>query len=379
MPPRSIPDVGGSPSTAGHLAHGIGPLGELTVAILGAPMMIRTNDARAAAYLRALWSRCLATTPSGPPVRHVNLPGTAAIPSPEILLRLTSEVTLAGIEHAAGTALMFHAAGVALPDGRVIALVGESGAGKTTATRALCRNDGPTRYGYVTDETVAVDPDLRVRPFAKPLALCESDASAKIQRGPDELELAEPPGSLTLAAVVLLRRDSTHGGGAQETALSKLDLIEALVPHTSALIRLPDPVRRLAALADRCPGYVVTYREAEDLAALLAGRDVAVPDVAHPGDLGDRSHVETGDGSMTAWVGEDDVLTNPEGGFLLVGGRPVRLSSVGVTLWHGMRLGLAGDRLAEYVVARHGRHPDALALLEASRAALSSLHPMPPP
>ena len=114
MPPRSIPDVGGSPSTAGHLAHGIGPLGELTVSILDAPMTIRTNDAAAAAYLRALWSRCLATTPSGPPVRHVNLPGTAAIPSPEILLRLTSEVTLAGIEHAAGTALMFHAAGVAL-------------------------------------------------------------------------------------------------------------------------------------------------------------------------------------------------------------------------------------------------------------------------
>ena len=275
MPETSVPDVGGSPRTADRLTRGIVQPGEVTVAILDAPITIRTNHAAAAAYLRRLWSRCVVDPASHPPVGELHLPGSGPTPSREMLLRLTSELTLAGIDHAAGTALMLHAAGVALPDGQVIALVGCSGAGKSTAVQRLCGKS--VGYGYVTDETVAVDPDLRVRPFPKPLALVESSGDLKAQRAPDELELSPAPQRLSLAAVVFLRRDVNHPDGARVAPLSRLDHLEALVPHTSALTRLSDPVRRLADLVDRCRGYAVSYREADALAQVLPDLNLAAP------------------------------------------------------------------------------------------------------
>ena len=53
----------------------------------------------------------------------------------------------------AGERINLHAGGVADERRRVLALVGPSGTGKTTATLALAR-----RLGYVSDETVSIDP-----------------------------------------------------------------------------------------------------------------------------------------------------------------------------------------------------------------------------
>ena len=54
-----------------------------------------------------------------------------------MLSGLSQQVTLAAIEAARGRAWMLHAAGIATPDGQVVVLVGPSGRGKTTASRAL--------------------------------------------------------------------------------------------------------------------------------------------------------------------------------------------------------------------------------------------------
>lgn len=378
MTSDSVPDVGGGRKTSELRVRGGVSAADVTVSILDTPVTIRTSSALAAAYLRGLWSRCIVEDPPVPPLDALIFPGTGPIPTREMLLRLTSELTMLGIERAAGSALMFHAAGVALKDGRMIALVGESGAGKSTATRALCRTDRPAPMGYVTDETVAVDADLRVRPFPKPLALID-DAQVKVHRGPDDMGLAQAPAHLTLAGIVLLRREAGHEGAPRVERVTHLDLIESLVPHTSALTRLADPVRRLSDLVSRCQGYTVHYREAADLAEVLAGvRWVARgPSDRGLGNGNGRSATVTPDDgwgrSTPARVTNDDVLITPDGAFLLAEGRPVRLGPVGVAVCEGLQAGYRGPQLVEQVTARYGLHPDAQSLIERACAQLAAL------
>ena len=102
-----------------------------------------------------------------------------------MLSSLSQQVTLAAIEAARGRAWMLHAAGIATPDGPVVVLVGPSGRGKTTASRAL-----GAVYGYVSDETVAIDEDGRVWPYRKPLSVIEDFAAPKTQLAPSALGLA---------------------------------------------------------------------------------------------------------------------------------------------------------------------------------------------
>ena len=64
---------------------------------------------------------------------------------------------------------MLHAAGIADADGLVVALVGPSGMGKTTASSYLARHG----FGYVTDETVSIGPGGR-RPAVWSAALAPS-------------------------------------------------------------------------------------------------------------------------------------------------------------------------------------------------------------
>ena len=120
-----------------------------------------------------------------------------------MLSGLSQQVTLAAIEAARGRAWMLHAAGIATPDGAVVVLVGPSGRGKTTASRAL-----GTVYGYVSDETVAIDDDGRVWPYRKPLSVIEDSGARRRQLAPSALGLQPlPDAELRVAAVVLLDRD----------------------------------------------------------------------------------------------------------------------------------------------------------------------------
>ena len=123
-----------------------------------------------------------------------------------MLSGLSQQVTLAAIEAARGRAWMLHAAGIATPDGQVVVLVGPSGRGKTTASRAL-----GAVYGYVSDETIAIDDDGRVWPYRKPLSVIEDPAAPKTQLPPSALGLQPlPDAELRVAAVVLLDRDPSH-------------------------------------------------------------------------------------------------------------------------------------------------------------------------
>lgn len=189
-----------------------------------------------------------------------------------MLSNLSQQVTLAAIEAARGRAWMLHAAGVATPDGQVVVLVGPSGRGKTTASRAL-----GAVYGYVSDETIAIDDDGRVWPYRKPLSVIEDPASPKVQLAPSELGLLPlPDADLRVAAVVLLDRDAAHPEAPLIEATDVGDALGELVSQTSFLHDQPAALRFIAALATATGGIrTVKYREAETLAAII-------PELARP-------------------------------------------------------------------------------------------------
>lgn len=179
-----------------------------------------------------------------------------------LLERLSQRVTLEAITARRGELWMLHAAGLVLPDGRVIVLVGPSGRGKTTASRAL-----GAHLGYASDETVAIDHTGRIFAYRKPLSIIENGVYPKVQRAPSDVGLGDPPDApLQLAAIVLLDRQPD---GPDEPVVSALDLGEALdelVSQSSYLPDLPSPLQYIAALIAPLGGARrVVYREASTL------------------------------------------------------------------------------------------------------------------
>lgn len=183
-----------------------------------------------------------------------------------MLADLSQRVTLAAIDARRGEVWMLHAAGLALDDGRVVALVGPSGRGKTTAAMTLGR-----AFGYVSDETVAIDLAGRVWPYRKPLSVIDDPAAPKHQRTPTDAGMrALPDAPLQLAAVVLLDRRSD---APEEPVIEEVDLGDALadlVEQTSYLPSLETPLQLLAGHLARVGGVQrVIYREASSLVDVL--------------------------------------------------------------------------------------------------------------
>lgn len=182
----------------------------------------------------------------------------------EVAQSLATAATLQGITELRGRALLLHAAGIALDDGRVIGFIGPSGRGKTTASRELART-----FGYVTDETLAVRSDLSVIPYPKPLSVLVG-RPPKQSIAADTLGMRPLPfGPLTLAAMVLLDRRADIS----DAYVEQVDLAEALgsiAPETSSLIALPRPLGDLIDAVQGTGGLRrAVYREAAQLAALV--------------------------------------------------------------------------------------------------------------
>lgn len=177
---------------------------------------------------------------------------------------LTSLATLRAIESRRGELLMFHAAGVADDGGRVAAFVGPSGHGKTTLSSHLGQ-----RYGYVSDETIAIDSDYRVYPYRKPLSVVR-EGKPKQQVSPAEAGLRElPQAPLRLVSLALFERDEAL----TQTTIEPVDFAEAiveLVPQISYLPDVPNPLQTMATLADQVGGFVrIRYSEASSVVDVL--------------------------------------------------------------------------------------------------------------
>lgn len=193
-----------------------------------------------------------------------------------VLVQTTQAITRALIGSQAGRLLMLHAGAVAHPEtGRTVVFVAPGGTGKTTLVRTLA-----DRYGYLSDETVAIDADYRVLPYPKPLSVRRAGAP-KQELSPDDLGLVAAPAEPAVVRLCLLDRDDAHPVP-EVTPLDLLDAITELTPQTSSLYALPDGLRALARLIEATgPVLRLRYTEADDLLplidSLLTGDDLTPP------------------------------------------------------------------------------------------------------
>ncbi|OJU40413.1 MAG: hypothetical protein BGN97_11260, partial [Microbacterium sp. 69-10] len=238
---------------------------DLVVDVLGLRVLIAPGDALDDAQrerLRAAWSGAASADAVTMPDLTVSF--YAGKSFDRGMEQLTVDVTLAALEALRGRALMFHAAGVADADGRVIAFVGPSGRGKTTLSRALGR-----RFGYVSDETVAADETRSVHPYRKPLSVVRKDLPKEQVSPVDAGLLPVPSAPLRLSGLVLIDRDPELAA----PQLSTVPLAEALpelVTQMSYLRDHPAPLQSIAGLCDAVGGVrMLRYPDAETVPAIM--------------------------------------------------------------------------------------------------------------
>ena len=350
--------------------------GSVRLHLPGRVVVLESDDATTVDAVRHAWARCLSGRLE-PSADDLVLPAeeTRRLTSGDgqaLAMRLTADAIAAS----RGRRLMFHAAGLADDDGRVVALVGPSGAGKTTAAARL----GAAGFGYVTDELLVADFAGRVTPFPRPLFAHDpqSGGGSKRRRAPDDLGLGVCPADLRLSRLMLLSRSPDEPTEARLEPVPLIDGLLELIPQTSALAALDQPLQRLCRLADACGGVQrLVYTEIPD------AREVVAASLGTPPAMADESWLDPGgrpqpDGSV-AWGLMDgkvrrapyrDAIRVAEEALLLVGDTPVRLAGIGLTIWLLAAEAPLLDLLVEKVVEEHGPHPEAEDLV---RHAVTSL------
>ncbi len=232
----------------------------LHVRAMGVTVEIAVPDQPTRDRLARQWSRAVVPAPDEPAAAH-----TTAQPGPKETeasrdYGLTTQVTMAALRATAGRRINLHAGGVADERRRVLAVVGPSGTGKTTATVALAR-----RLGYVSDETVSIDAAGTVAPHPKPLSVVVDPQRLrnKEQLSPDDLGFLPTPDEGRLARLVVLHRgaEGRRGLARLATAEGMLQLIE----QSSSLAQVPRPLQVLMGLIEECGGlWTLAYDEIED-------------------------------------------------------------------------------------------------------------------
>lgn len=143
-------------------------------------------------------------------------------------------------------------------------MVGPSTAGKTTAALTL----SPGR-AYITDETVALDESGAIVPYPKPLSVRVGGTREQVMPGALGALLA--PADCRVAQVLFLNRDENHDGDAVIHEVPKLEAMSTAASETSFLMRLGQPLHRLARLFEPVDNALrVAYRDAHQLDGLVS-------------------------------------------------------------------------------------------------------------
>lgn len=273
-------------------------------------------------------------------------------------------LTLASISARQGHALMLHAAGLASADQeRALVLVAASRTGKSTAVRRL-----GGRFGYVTDETVAIDSDLSISPYPKPISLDAPDRPGdKDEHAPDELGLGTTPDRPVVAAMVILVR-TDRPGPPDLVPIGLIDGLFVAVKESSALHQLDRPLHRLAqALTVGGGPYCLEYQEIDECADLLdtlldgASAEPSVTWVGHPPHAEDEPRPAGSGVCRAPW--SDAVEADGEIA-ILIDRQLSRLSPIAASIWRNASTPVAASDLVTAVVRDHGPHPEASVIVE---------------
>ena len=283
----------------------------------------------------------------------------------------TGWLTDRALADAAGKLLLLHACGLALDDGRTAALVAPSGAGKTTAALTLGR-----RFGYVSDEVVALGAGLEVVPFPRPLCVLGPSSPAKVPVGPDTLELLTCPDRPVLHRVVVLDRVAERGDVPAAEPLSLVDALLAVIPQTSYLRDHERPLATLAATLSTTAPVRLRYREVADTADLLDELLRSTPTTPLPWEPEPLDAVEPG--SVRWAVRDGRVRRRPVADAIRVGDdivvlaelTPVALRGIGPTVWAAAADEPTIAELTAAVERAHGHHPDSAAIVATTVAEL---------
>lgn len=355
------------------------PVAPLYLRAMGVVVEVEVPDEPTRARLAEQWSRAVVARPAdGPDTGAVAYP---ARPGDEESTdyAFTTQVTVAALNATTGRRLNLHAGGLADDSGRVLALVAPSGTGKTTATRVLAE-----RLGYVSDETVSVDPRGVVRPHPKPLSVVVDPARQfhKVQVSPDLLGLLPTPETGRLRRLVVLRR-----GGPGPSGLSVLDPVTGLlelVQQSSSLSQLPRPLTTVLELAAACGGVrLLQYDEiadhADELVALLSVEPapeetvldrVVQLDVVGTDLLSEVSGPSEAGGELLGRMSYvDAVLVGPRV-VVLSGARAWLLADITATVWLHLDKPRTMDELVAEAERHHGEHPDAAEIVAEAVATL---------
>jgi hypothetical protein len=155
--------------------------------------------------------------------------------------------------------------------------------------------------------------------------------------------------------------------------LDLLDAMGELIPQTSALPSLPNPLQRLAEAIDQTGGAALLhYREIADAAELLSehlARGEVRTEPWTPVPSSTLPVLMLKDGSWNQVPYRDAIRTTDEA-MLLLDTLPVRLGGIGLTIWEAVGSGVAPDRLVQHVIDTHGAHPEAEHLVHHARSSL---------
>lgn len=292
------------------------------------------------AQLAALWAGAASTTAGRRPPTDIELPDTSDFQA--MLSDLSPRVTLAALSARRGRAWLLHAGAVCDEDGRVIVFVGPSGAGKTTAVATLART-----WGYVSDESVAVEDDGAVRAYRKPLSVVQPDTTVKIQVAPAEFGLGQLPSApLRLAGIAVLDRRSNLTP-ARVHALDPADALVHLTEQSSYLSAMRQPLATiLRHLSETGGAHRLVYDDVAHLPGLVASLFAAAPSApAHTGRAAIPSRVRHAEGR----AGVVDAIELVDGRVVVLTpathDRPslslrVLSPAAGAAWWHSKRLDL---------------------------------------
>jgi hypothetical protein len=358
----------------------------LHVRAMGVTVEIAVPDQPTRDRLAHQWSRAVVAAPDEPAAEH-----TTAQPGPPDTeasrdYRLTTQVTMAALRATAGLRINLHAGGVADEGRRVLAVVGPSGTGKTTATLALAH-----RLGYVSDETVSIAPDGTIAPHPKPLSVIvdEERRRHKEQHSPDDLGLLPTPEEGRLARLVLL-----HRGAEGKRGLARLDTAEGmlqLIEQSSSLAQLPRPLHALLTLIEGCGGlWALTYDEISDhvdeLVDLLAGTPAHHESRSEPGPTWHAGEptfplLMDANGPLLARMPWAEAVEVDDRLIVLTESRALLLADLTATVWLHLARPCSMEELVRAAQHAHGAHSDAQAivgeavttLVEESLAARGSL------